>query len=80
MQIVFGVTITLAWPQLCCCEAKCAGPVAIIFFFLGKKQWETVSLRAENFKLHLPKPILVSEMEPGLFITTNLPSAKQQSG
>lgn len=80
MQIVFGVTITLAWPQFCCCEEKHAGPVAIIFSSLGKKQWETMSLRAGNFKLQLAKTILVSEKEPGLLIATTLPSTKQQSG
>lgn len=80
MQIVFGITITLAWPQLCCCEEKHAGPVAIIFSSSGKKQWETMSLRAGNIRLHLAKNILVSEKEPGLFIATTLASAKQQSG
>jgi len=37
MQIVSGITITLAWPQLRCCEEKRAGPVAIIYSSLGQK-------------------------------------------
>lgn len=74
MQIVFRMTITLAWPQLCC-EEKRAGPVAITFLSLEKKQWETTSLRAGNFKLHLAKTILVSEKEPGLFIDITFPTS-----
>lgn len=68
----------LAWPQLCCWEEVPAGPVAIIFPSSRKKQWETTSLRAENFKLCFTKTILVPGKEPGLLIATPLPSAEQR--
>lgn len=68
---------TLAWPQLCCWEEVPAGPVAIIFPSSRKRQWETRSLRADNFKLCFTKTILVPGKEPGLFTAAALPSAEQ---
>lgn len=79
IHIDLGITVALVCPQLCCCQEKNNGPVAIICCSMGKQQWEQchwgwkpqATLRKNYFGLR---------EEPGLFIATTLPSAEQQSG
>lgn len=59
IDIDFGITVVLVWPQLSCCQA--CWTCGYNFLFHGETAVGTMSLRAGNLKLHLEKTIFVSE-------------------